>query len=422
MKKTLVIFISLFIFLFGITNVSAGTVTISSNATSVYVGATVVVTVKAPDVAGKFSITSSNTSILSGGSSSSWIENTVTFTFQANSVGTATITVKPIDAADYSGNVYSTTKTITISVIEKKVVVLSSNNALSSLGIDGVSLSPEFNADTLNYTVSLNPDTTTINVTGTASDSGATIFGLGERNVSDGENSVDVVVTAENGETRTYNLKVTVTEYDPITVEIDKKSYTIIRKRSKLIAPENYSESTLTINDVEVPSYISDITKYTLVGLKDSDGNQKLYIYDNGEYTLYQEASFNKIRLQTLKVENKNLIEGYNKVNISYGDLTLIGYKKNETDKYALFYAMNLDTGLTNWYMFEPTEGTVQIYNSNDLESLNILNDNYFKYIIIISSIAIALFLGYIIIIIKEIINKRKSKPVGKHVLKEDKE
>ena len=183
----------------------AGSLNLSVSSQSVTVGGSIAVTIKGSDLAGRFSLTSSNGTVLSGGASSIWLDgDSKTYTFKANSAGTATITVSPIDAADYSGNVYTSSKSIKVTVKNKPVIVLSGDSSLSTLGIDGFTLSPEFNSGTLEYTSEIAPETTKINVTASPNHRGASISGIGEREVTDGDNRLEIVVTAENGTKTTY--------------------------------------------------------------------------------------------------------------------------------------------------------------------------------------------------------------------------
>ena len=229
--KALIIIVACFFFQL---RVSAGDVSIVTNNRNPSVGSNVVVTVKAPNVAGNFSVTSSNQSVLSGGSSNSWIEGSVTYTFVAKAAGTATITVKPIDAADYDGNVFSAVKSVTITVGNKTTTSstkkdLSSDNTLSSLSIDGVNLEPAFNKNTTSYNVNLEAGVTKINVKATPNDKSAKVTGIGEIEVSEGNNNIEVVVTAENGSTKTYTITANVKEYDPINVKVENSKYTVVR-------------------------------------------------------------------------------------------------------------------------------------------------------------------------------------------------
>lgn len=408
MKKKISYIFCIFIsFLLFKTGIHAGSLNVYASNTSVTVGSSVVITVKADSMAGKFSVQSSNGSVLSGGTSSSWIEGTVTYTFNANNPGTATVTVSPIDVANYDGSGFNSSRSVTINVNPKKVVVLSSDNTLSSLSIEGKELSPEFNSDTLEYSVELEPDTTKVNINASANHSGASIDGAGEREVSEGENNLEITVTAENGSSRTYKIKVTVKEYNPIKVKVDKGEYTVVRKRSQLTPPANYEETTVKIGDEEIPAYKSDITKYTLVGLKDKDGNQNLYIYKDGKYTLYQEFSFNKIVLYPIPLDKKDIPTGYKEATIKYNGKEIKAYKTKANSKYALIYGMNVETGKTSLYMYEASENTLQIYNQEIVKDLEATNDLYMKIIIGVSVFSVILIFIIILVLIK---NNKKIK------------
>ena len=65
-------------------------------------------------------------------------------------------------------------------------------------------LVPEFNKETQSYTLSVPSDIENVTITGTPHNERATISGLGEKTVNFGDNTFPVVVTAEDGSTRTY--------------------------------------------------------------------------------------------------------------------------------------------------------------------------------------------------------------------------
>ena len=395
MKKVISYFICILtIFLISNQEVEAGSVSLYASSTNVTVGSTVVVTVSAPDVAGNFSITSSNTNVLSGGSSSEWIEGTVTFSFYAANPGSATIRLNSIDAADYSGNVFNESRSININVSAKRVIVLSDNNNLASLGIDGTDISPEFNSDTLEYTAMLEAGTDKINITASPADDSASIDGIGEKDVVEGDNDFDITVTAENGASKTYKLKVTVKEYNPVIVKISNKEYTVVRNKKNLTPPENYEETTVKIGNEEVPAYVGKITKYTLVALKDSKGKQNWYVKDKDKYTLYNEYKFGSTKLYIMEL--KKIPSGYKKTTIDYNKEKIIAYKNDKKSPYALIYGMNVETGKKNIYMYEEKEGSVQIYNSKYISSNE--SDLYLK-ILLATSIALVISVIFIIIL-----------------------
>lgn len=420
--KALIIIVACFFFQL---RVSAGDVSIVTNNRNPSVGSNVVVTVKAPNVAGNFSVTSSNQSVLSGGSSNSWIEGSVTYTFVAKAAGTATITVKPIDAADYDGNAFSAVKSVTITVGNKTTSSstkkdLSSDNTLSSLSIDGVNLEPAFNKNTTSYNVNLEAGVTKINVKATPNDKSAKVTGIGEIEVSEGNNNIEVVVTAENGSTKTYTITANVKEYDPINVKVENSKYTVVRNIKNITAPNGYEETKIKIKGEEVPAFKNKTTGYTLVLLKDDKGNQNFYIYKDKKYILYKEYTFNKIILYPMEL--KKVPKGYKKTKITFNDDKIIAYKKNKKSNYALIYGMNVETGKKHIYMYDKEEDTLQIYNDelNDVSDEKI--EQYKMLIAGLSGLSVLLFLILIIVIMKNHKHNKEQKRIRKQIKKERKQ
>lgn len=101
----------------------------------------------------------------------------------------------------------------------------SNNASLTSLMVNQGELTPGFNADTLNYTVTV-PDTlNTIKITATPAE-GASYSGSGNKTLAAGENKFEVIVIAEDGVTqRTYTI--TVMRGEPVKPSGTLKSLTI---------------------------------------------------------------------------------------------------------------------------------------------------------------------------------------------------
>lgn len=321
-------------------------------------------------------------------------------TFKAIASGSATIYISSADCASVTCSKGS--KTITLKTQAEIEASYSKNNNLSSLGIEGTELSPAFNKDNLEYSVELQPETTSVNVNASVEDSTASISGAGAREVTDGDNKLEIIVTAENGATKTYVINAKVKEYNPITVKIADKEYTVVRKKSSLTAPNNYTETTVKISDEDVPAFKSEITGYTLVALKDADGNQSFYIYDEDSYTRYLELGFAKIILSPMELNKKDIPKGYSQVKINYNDQEITAYKLTENSDYALIYGMNVETGEKHIYMYNSIEDTVQIYNTEEIKFLKQGLDLYLKIIIGLISVSVILFLTIIIIIFKK--------------------
>ncbi len=336
-----------------------------------------------------------------------------TFRFMTKATGSAKIYV---DSASYYSywdekleNVSKGSKTITIN--PKKVsnpTTYSSNNYLSSLGIDGYELTPAFNKNTLEYSVKLPKETYNIKLNGKTEDSKAKIDGIGDITLVDGENKLEVKVTAENGNIRTYVIKATVEEPNPIKVNIDEKEYTVVRKKDGLTIPSNYKETTIDIQGESVLAFNGEITKYNLVALKDNEGNIGLYIYNstNETYELYKELKFNSINIYPYLISDDKILDGYKKgkMTINNNEVEVLQNKSG----YPIIYGMNLSTGEVSYYTYDAKDNTLQRYNEEEVLKNN--KENKDKLYIIYGLAAFSILELFIIIIILAVKNKKTNK------------
>ena len=156
----------------------------------------------------------------------------------------------------------------------------------------------------------------------------------------------------------------------------------------------------------EVLAYKNDITKYVLVGLKDSEGNGNYYIYNEGDnsYTLYRELHFNKLNI-VIKDYNGKIPDKYKKTVIAINEEEVAAYKLKEASDYALIYGMNTDTGEENLYIYDRVEHTILRYNDEEANIYKKLANNYFLYLI---CLVIGLSLGILVITIISILRHKK--------------
>ncbi|MCI9247154.1 MAG: cadherin-like beta sandwich domain-containing protein [Clostridia bacterium] len=110
--------------------------TSSISATSVYVGDTITLTIKATNAAGMYNVSRTNSNIsVTSGNESEFIENTsTTIKYKATKVGTVSITVSASDMTDLdnSSNKVTGSKTYTVTIKEKSNNSSSSGNSSSS--------------------------------------------------------------------------------------------------------------------------------------------------------------------------------------------------------------------------------------------------------------------------------------------------
>ena len=446
MKSFKKIIIFIFAFILWTNNVSATSLSIKSSASSITKGSSITITSLISADSGIY--TTSGTVKCTGAGVNSSVDLSYEDLNTANKSKSFPLVIKPTTSGTVtctSSNVrirelaqekeyQLSNKSISITVKEPAVIPpkeYSKNNYLKSLSIEGYDIS--FDKDTLEYTIEVGNEVEKVKITAQAEDSKASVSGDGEREVSEGNNKLEIRVEAENGNVKTYVINVVVKELDPINVKIGKETYTVIRKEDVLTAPSNYQKTTVNINGEDVLAYYNEITKFTIVGLKDSDGVANYYIYDDGVYTLYKEYTFNGI---TLYLTGKNVdINNYDETTFNYNNDKLNAYKLSddglikktyaldidELKNYYLFYAINVNTGEEHLYQYDPIEGTVQRYDSSIINLLDVYKENadrnFILFIIASSLLVLIAIIKFIMIIINK--NKNKMPKVKKSNVKE---
>ena len=419
MKIKHLLFMLLLSFIFTL-KVSAFSIT---GQTSVTVGSSVSVKIEASGLIGRFDVSAQGAI---SGSSSIWLENnTTTLTFSANQVGSASITVNAKDVSDENGNTFTGKRILYITVKDKssgsssgnkKPSVdinkkYSSNNYLKSLSIEGYDLEPAFDKNTLEYNVTLDVDTELIKINAETEDSKATLKGVGEVKVSDGTNEINIIVTAENGNEKTYKINAIVKEADPINVTFGNKKYTVVRKPKLENIPDGFVQNKITIDNQSVDSYYSDVAKITLVVLKDSNGKEKLFSYNNNKYVPFNEAKSSGLSLMILD-EKPSIPRGFKKTTIKLNGNSVTAYKTSFNSNYYLLYAKDLSTGKKDVYLYDKENNIFESYFSD-------LINNKDKEITIRENIIIGLLLVLGLIIITKILALLKSK--DKKIIKYEK-
>ena len=326
---------------------------------------------------------------------------TYTFNFKALKNGTAKIYVNNAEVYAFDESLMGVSKgskSINIKTQAEIEATYSKNNYLSNLSVDGYELSPSFDKETLEYTVDLDSIVESINVNATLEDSSASLIGNGQISVVEGNNNIEIVVTAENGNTRTYKINANVKEVNPIKVEVNNKKYTVVKRKSALTSPDNFTETTVIINNEDIPAFYNEITNYTVVGLKDEDGVVELFIYDldSGKYTKYQELNFNSNKIFLL--DAKNIPNGLIKTKIKINDKEVTAYKFDENSVYYIVYGINLNTGNEDFYMYDSEEYTIQRYDTTMIDKITKEKDRYLSIVLVLSCVC---FLSMLFLLIE---------------------
>ena len=273
---------------------------------------------------------------------------------------------------------------------ENKEEKKSSNASLGSLVISAGTLSPEFSAATKDYTATVDYSCSSLAVTANPADSKASVTSVtGNDSLEVGENTVSVVVTAEDGSTSTYNIVVTRrAEDDPENADkqdnwkkfdINGTEWTMVNDIPEDVVPEGFEHSKTVIDGLEYNTLHGTFGDVTLVYLQSESGNG-LFVYDAAQNAAYEFVRINSEShfIVVLLPKVDDVPEGYNEISLSIegkGVATAYQTKVEKTDdqtkNFYLVYAMN-DNGESGWYTYDSVDGT---YMRNELSTPTVAHE-----------------------------------------------
>lgn len=259
---------------------------------------------------------------------------------------------------------------------ENKEEKKSSNASLGSLVISAGTLSPEFSAATKDYTATVDYSCSSLAVTANPADSKASVTSVtGNDSLEVGENTVSVVVTAEDGSTSTYNIVVTRrAEDDPENADkqdnwkkfdINGTEWTMVNDIPEDVVPEGFEHSKTVIDGLEYNTLHGTFGDITLVYLQSESGNG-LFVYDAAQNAAYEFVRINSEShfIVVLLPKVDDVPEGYNEISLSIeGKGVATAYQTkaekshDQTKDFYLVYAIN-DNGESGWYTYDSVDGT----------------------------------------------------------------
>ncbi len=247
---------------------------------------------------------------------------TCSATFKAIGTGNTTIYAYFIEGSTYDFEPISAPDRSVSVAVRNPQPVASSNADLSALYVSAGSLSPSFSAGTTSYTVSVANDVTTCTISAQPADSKATWDVTGSASLSVGKNVRKVIVTAENGNTKTYTISIyradkngntssgkdnevgdngnedkndekkedenKQEEPKEILVTLGEKTYIICENYETNSYPKGFQMTTAFYGEEEIPVFKDKDLENTVVILVDKEtGEQKWFFYDEENDTFY---------------------------------------------------------------------------------------------------------------------------------------
>ena len=457
---------------------AAANISVSVNKSNVKVGDTVTVTLSITSGYGAQGVLKKSSGVL-GGSSDEYftigagVGDVQRFSYKATSVGSCTFSIQePLDdTTDVDGGtpsigVGSATVTVTSASSnndsnsnkdnsgsntgndsnaykdnENKEEKKSSNASLGSLVISAGTLSPEFSAATKDYTATVDHSCSSLAVTANPADSKASVTSVtGNDSLEVGENTVSVVVTAEDGSTSTYNIVVTRrAEDDPENADkqdnwkkfdINGTEWTMVNDIPEDVVPEGFEHSKTVIDGLEYNTLHGTFGDITLVYLQSESGNG-LFVYDAAQNAAYEFVRINSEShfIVVLLPKVDDVPEGYNEISLSIegkGVATAYQTKVEKTDDqtkdFYLVYAMN-DNGESGWYTYDSVDGTYMrtelstptvAQEENDTTKSELVPGIANKYLVL-AAILVLIIIILLLLLMVSAVKNRKYKAMDYH-------
>ena len=311
---------------------------------------------------------------------------TATLKFKAIAAGAGNFAVTTSEFSnddDYS-SLGNPSKSLPVSAINP---TLSANADLASIKPSSGTLTPKFNANVTNYTISVPYTTTSLSLSVTTQDKGAKTSVSGKNALAVGKNTQVITVTAPNGATKKYTVVInrsanqttttsgtgttatttTVPQEDPLEVEVGGVMMTVSDTQPDTTLPDGYQWTHITINNISVSAAVNETTNITLVYLIDPQSeNTAFYIYDEVAETF---APFRPLAVSGGNYVLREMPAGLNpparavKGVYTFGSTEHTVYQFEDTalEDIVLVYATS-PAGKTGLYVYDTTDGSMQLY------------------------------------------------------------
>lgn len=413
---------------------AAGYINPSTNSLSIQQGSTASFNIVAFNAIGDVTIASNNPGIASV-SSGSWSTGmvgdgqTLSGTVVVTGVGVgSTQIVLTVDGANFEGQSVSGTRVINVTVTEKPAVVppapsnpvpntpsapsapvdtRSNNTNLSSVKVNGKALTNtngQFVLDVSNHVAN-------IDIIASAEDSKSKVTGTGKKDIAVGNNSFDLIVTAENGRTTTYKVVVNRKEYNVLSdleeitnkkldadIVIDKDSKLTKNDLNKIVKAKNKIVLKFTSDNKTIYEWVLDGKKiktvdefipYIDMNIKDNEDMKKALNYPEGIY----------LDFRNCKDIPKGVILKYN-VSDKYADgdkINIYIYDEKEKEVIELKNNLKVEDGYVEFEISNSLRHVITKSSINNAAPTKTNNINIFLIVSIILFIIVLILIALLI-------------------------
>ena len=257
----------------------------------------------------------------------------------------------------------------------------SGNNALASLTVSAGELTPAFDPSVTDYTLSLPLNSDKLTLTAAPSDSKAKVQGDGEVALQGGVNTLSVLVTAENGDVRTYTITVKVAQAPTLFFDFAGQKLGVVKDVEEVTPPAGFTVAEPISHGGDLlPIWTDASGEKTLVYLVDESAVTGFYLYSEtgGVLSPYLPLSDGALPyVYTGLPAGASAPAGLATCTVDAFGRAIHGWKYSDPalQGFYVLYLMDAD-GIYGYYTYDSAKDTLQRFNgavfTDDGESLRV--------------------------------------------------
>lgn len=290
---------------------------------------------------------------------------------------------------------------------------VSTDATLSSLSIDGITMTPAFDPQIFEYSATVSRDVENVYVNAIPNNLHATISIDGANDLSSGENIVSIHVLAQDG-IRWREYRIFVNRQENYIPEgsgfVDKYgvTYTFMTFPTNLNIPEGFIQTMRTINGYSVPVFAKDGVVSVLVYVYNGTDEPALYFYNpvSGIASVYRAentvVSVGRVLTTSPVPSDVRIPRGFSEGTCVIDGVEMQGYTNRDGNFIAY---MRDDAGEFSFYLYDPDDGKFYQYKSVEQTAERVYRNLF--YIFIAVSVLQSVFIVVITYGLRKIIANR---------------
>ncbi len=275
-----------------------------------------------------------------------------------------------VDSAETEQQLSGSSATVTVTNPSAQA---SSDANLKGLVVSAGALSPKFSPDVTSYTVTIENSVTELYVSCSKSDSAATYTVKGSKDMKVGKNQRSIVVTAENGNTKTYTITITrldengnvpteetdkpLNEITEVTVDGD--IFHVQEDFSAQTLPSGFNVMDYAFDGKTIPALGDGTYIMIFLSLPDGSASDFYIVNSDNKFTKLISIDLNGVIYSILPASE--IPEGYTLVNdCQINGVTVPAYKSAKgPEDFFMVYAKG-PGGQNGFYNYDTVDNTLQ--------------------------------------------------------------